>query len=156
MATENEAVGKNAEAPAKTPGTGVDPKTLAGLCYIPILFINILVPLYVLITGKGGRFAKFHAVQALILGVVYFVAAQLVMIPYYIAFGSLYASIFSGKAMNAATFSSMGGMFLMMIPVMLLGVAFLVYSIYLAVKAFGGAEVRVPVIGKYAAGVAGN
>lgn len=147
---------KSAETQVKNQGAGTDPKTLAGLCYIPILFINIIVPLYVLLSGKGGKFAKFHAVQALIMYVAYFVAVQLVMIPYYLAFGSLYAGIFTGKQVGAAALSSMGGMFLMMIPTMLLGVAFLAYSIFLAIKAFGGNEVRVPIIWKYAAKVAGN
>jgi uncharacterized membrane protein len=157
MATVNETVAKkDSGTEANAHGNGPDPKTLAGLCYIPILFINILVPLYVLITGKGGRFAKFHAVQALLMYVAYFILVQLVMIPYYLAFGSIYADLFSGKQVGTAALSSMGGMFVMMIPTMLLFVGFLIYSIYLAVKAFGGNEAQVPVIGKYAAGVAGN
>lgn len=155
MATGNEAdAKKREETPAKS--TEIDPKTLAGLCYIPFLLINILVPLYVLLSGKGGRFAKFHAAQALLLAVVYFILMQIVMIPYYLAFGSLYASIFTGKAASMAALGSMGGMFMLMIPSMLLGVAFLVYSIYLAIKAFGGSEIRVPVVGKYAEKIAGN
>jgi len=147
---------KNVETQAKPQGTGIDPKTLAGLCYIPVAFINVLVPLYVLITGKGGRFAKFHAVQALLMYVAYFILIQLVMIPYYLAFGTIYADLFAGKQVGTAALSSMSGMFVMMIPTMLLFIGFLVYSVYLAIKAFGGNEIQVPVIGKYAASVAGN
>jgi uncharacterized membrane protein len=153
MATEN-AMDKGPETPAKS--AEISPKTLAGLCYMPFLLINVLVPLYVLLTGKGGRFAKFHAAQALLMYVAYFILMQLIMIPYYLAFGTIYADLFTGKQVGAAALSSMGSMFALMVPSMLFGVAFLLYSIYLAIKAFGGADVHVPVIGKYAEKIAGN
>jgi uncharacterized membrane protein len=43
---------------------------LAGLCYLPVPIINVIVPFYVIMARKGGSYAEFHAKQSLLLGAV--------------------------------------------------------------------------------------
>jgi len=48
-------------------------RLLAALCYIPFFLINIIAMLYVLVGHKGGKFARFHAIQSIFLLVAYIV-----------------------------------------------------------------------------------
>lgn len=50
-------------------------KILAGLCYIPIMMIHIFAIIYILLTKSGGRYTKFHALQALAIFVIKIVIA---------------------------------------------------------------------------------
>jgi uncharacterized membrane protein len=120
---------------------GLDGNVAAALGY-PIGIIAIIS----LIMEKENRFVKFHALQSILLHVGFFVVAIAVWI-----IGVILA--IAGMAAAAATNSSaLGG-----IVGMLFGLVWLVMIvgyigglIYGAVKAYGGAEFKLPIIGNMA------
>jgi uncharacterized membrane protein len=120
---------------------GLDGNVAAALGY-PIGIIALIS----LIMEKENRFVKFHALQSLLL----FAAAIVVMIALWVIGAILFVG---GMAASAATNSSaLGGL-----VGMLLGLVWLVFVIALiaaivmgAVKAYGGNEFKLPVIGNMA------
>lgn len=135
-------------APAKEDNT----RLIAGLCYVPFLFINIIAIAYVLITGKGGRFAKFHALQSLFFYIAYTILVIVLEIPILFMMGNAFTKFGPGSSAQDF-FSIWGNMFTIMIPMMLIGLIFLVASIYLAVMAFLGKETRIPVISRFVSSI---
>lgn len=60
----------------KTQVLGLDFKTAGILCYLPICAVNLIASLVVVNSEpKSNRFLQFHAIQSLILCVVYIAAA---------------------------------------------------------------------------------
>ncbi len=102
------------------------------MCYVPVFFINIIAIIIVLVTGKGGKTAKFHAVQGILFFVALVVASALLMLPFSIM----------------EKFMAKGGF--LGIPEMLIGFAALIVSIYVAVMVFTGKEMKLPFIGEIA------
>jgi uncharacterized membrane protein len=120
---------------------GLDGNVAAALGY-PIGIIALIS----LIMEKENRFVKFHALQSLLL----FAAAIVVMIALWVIGAILFVG---GMAASVATNSgALGGL-----VGMLLGLVWLVFVIALiaaivmgAVKAYGGVEFKLPVIGNMA------
>jgi uncharacterized membrane protein len=120
---------------------GIDGNLAAALGY-PIVILALIS----LIMEKENRFVRFHALQALLL----FAAAIVVMIALWVIGAIL---LVAGIAASAATNSgALGGL-----ASMLLGLVWLVFSIAMiaaiilaAVKAYGGVEYKLPVIGNMA------
>ena len=132
-------------------------RLLAGLCYVPVMLVNLIAILYVLLANKGGKYARFHAVQALFFLIAYAVVIQLIMIPGYAGMVGIFdkMSKMSGTGGGASFegtefMEAWTGMMLVTIPAMLLGLVFLVVSIYLAVKVASGTDIRIPFIGDIA------
>jgi uncharacterized membrane protein len=120
---------------------GLDGNVAAALGY-PIGIIAIIC----LIMEKENRFVKFHALQSILLHVGFFVVAIAVWI-----IGVILA--IAGMAAAAATNSgALGGIVGMLFGLLwlVLIVAYLGGLIYAAVKAYGGAEFKLPVIGNMA------
>lgn len=107
-------------------------RLLAGLCYVPVFFINIIAIIIVLVTGKGGKYGKFHAAQGILFFVALVVASVLLMLPFSIM----------------EKFMPKGGF--LGIPELLIGVAALLVSLYVAMMVFTGKEMRLPFIGEVA------
>lgn len=60
----------------KTQVFGLDYKTAAILAYLPICAVNLITSLVIINSEpKGNRFLRFHAMQSLVMMVVYMVAA---------------------------------------------------------------------------------
>lgn len=120
--------------------------TLAALCYIPFFLINILVPLYILIKNEG-RYARFHAVQSLLIVVVSFIISTILSIITYIF---LLLIIGATLAVTDETlgflFSLYGGLFLTMIPAILFSLFYIMFELYLAYAALNGKFVNIPFI----------
>jgi uncharacterized membrane protein len=120
---------------------GLDGNVAAALGY-PIGIIAIIS----LIMEKENRFVKFHALQSILLHVGFFVVAIAVWI-----IGVILA--IAGMAAAAATNSgALGGIVGMLFGLLwlVLIVAYLGGLIYAAVKAYGGNEFKLPVIGNMA------
>jgi uncharacterized membrane protein len=120
---------------------GLDGNVAAALGY-PIGIIAIIC----LIMEKENRFVKFHALQSILLHVGFFVVA--------IAFWIIGVVLaIAGMAAAAATNSgALGGIVGMLFGLLwlVLIVAYLGGLIYAAVKAYGGNEFKLPIIGNMA------
>lgn len=120
---------------------GLDGNLAAALGY-PIGIIAIIC----LIMEKENRFVKFHALQSILLHVAYIVLAIVVVILFIIL-------AFVGMAASMATNSGAGvglmGLLSMLIWFALLA-TYVGALIYTAVKAYGGAMFKLPIIGNMA------
>lgn len=120
---------------------GLDGNVAAALGY-PIGIIALIS----LIMEKENRFVKFHALQSLLL----FAAAIVVMIALWVLSAIL---VVGGIAASAATNSgAFGGLASMLLGLMWLvfAIAFVAALIMGAVKAYGGNEYKLPIIGNMA------
>ena len=57
-----------------------DSRMLGALAYAGAIFIGFLAPLLIYLLAREDRFAKFHALQSLILSVVLFVVIMIVAV----------------------------------------------------------------------------
>jgi uncharacterized membrane protein len=111
---------------------GVAPNVAGLLCYVPCC-IGLVFAIVAAIVEKQSRFVRFHAFQSLLLhgGIIVFLVGLGV----------------AGTLLSAVS----GFLGLILFPLQLLiGVALLGLAILLMVKANGGEEYELPVIGKMA------
>lgn len=125
---------------SQTPGQsgsnlGIAPNLGAMLCYFFLCcFLNVIWAIVVVIVEKQSRLMRFHAFQSLLLSAVGFAAGVAVNIL------SLVVSIAIGGIMGL----------LVHLVWALVGLGFLAASIYMMIKAYGGEETSLPVIGDMA------
>jgi uncharacterized membrane protein len=121
-------------SPASGPtNIGVAPNVGGLLCHIPCC-IGFIFSIVVAVVEKQSRFVRFHAFQSLLLH-----AGMIV-----IGIGFFFVSM-------ALAFANIGILNLLLLPIrMLLGLAFLAVLIVLMIKANGGEEFELPVIGEMA------
>lgn len=117
---------------------GLDANVAAGLCYLPICGISLIMSIIVLVTDKTNKLPRFHAFQSLLL-----LASTIpLVIVYAVGFGI------------ALAIDAMIGFPLFMIIVWLimvvLGLAIFVFLIIALIKAFQGQIYKIPVIGNMA------
>ncbi len=120
---------------------GLDGNIAAALGY-PIGIIALIC----LIMEKENRFVKFHALQSILLHVGFIVVAIALSV-----LGTILA--IAGVAASAATNSgALGGLVGMLIGLvwLVLVVAYVGGLIFAAVKSYGGAEFKLPIIGNMA------
>ena len=116
---------------------GLDANVAAGLAYLPICGVNLIMSIIIIATDKTNKLARFHAAQSLLL-----IAANLViLIPGYLIAGIL-------MAMNSSVTTILGG--LIMLVVAVIGLALFVFLVISAIKAFQGQIYKVPVVGNFA------
>lgn len=112
---------------------GVAPNVGGLLCYIPCC-IGFLFSIVVAVVEKQSRFVRFHAFQSLLLHAVMFV----------IGIGFMFINL-------ALVFMHIGILSLILLPIrLLLGVGLLGLCIFLMIKANGGEEFQLPLIGEMA------
>ena len=120
---------------------GLDGNVAAALCY-PIGILAIVC----LIMEKENRFVKFHALQALLL----FAGAIVIMIALWVI-GAIVVigGIAASAATNSGAFGGLVGMLLGIVWLVFV-IAFIAAIVMGAVKAYGGVEFKLPVIGNMA------
>jgi uncharacterized membrane protein len=112
---------------------GVAPNVGGLLCYVPCC-VGLIVSIVAAVVEKQSRFVRFHAFQSLLLHAGMFV----------IGIGFLFLNF-------ALAFANIGILNLLLIPVrLLLGLAFLAVLVVMMIKANGGEEFSLPVIGDMA------
>lgn len=116
---------------------GLDANVAAGLCYLPICGINLIMSIIVLVTDKTNKLARFHAFQSLLL----LAAALVIEIPAYFLMVIL-------LVMNSTITSLLGGLFGLVLGIF--GLAVFVFLIISLIKAFQGQIYKIPVIGNFA------
>src|SRR5262249_3749751 len=124
---------------------GLDGNLAAALGY-PVGIIAIIC----LIMEKENRFVKFHALQAVLLYVGWIV----LMIAFWII--TIILAVVGVGASAATDSGAIGGIFGSLVGLlgMVIGLAFLAGLIFAAVKAYQGAEFKLPIIGNMAANFA--
>jgi len=112
---------------------GVAPNVAGLLCYVPCC-IGFIFSIVAAIVEKQSRFVRFHAFQSLLLHAAAFV----------VSFG-LYA------AQMALGVANLGAVSLLLSMLgMVVGVAILALLVFMMIKANGGEEFEIPVIGPMA------
>jgi len=117
---------------------GLDPNVAAGLAYLPVCWIHLIMSIIILATEKTNKMVRFHAVQSLLLTgvaivgmivcwvvfIVIFIAAVAIRLPFLGFFGYL---IFLAY-----------------------GIAILAAVVLCLIKAFQGQIFKLPIIGNLA------
>ncbi|PYS24335.1 MAG: hypothetical protein DMF72_05830 [Acidobacteria bacterium] len=120
---------------------GLDGNLAAALGY-PIGIIAIIC----LIMEKENRFVKFHALQSILLHAGFLVIAIALWI---IGIVLLIAGVAASAATNSGAVGGIMGM-LMGLVWLVVVIAYLGGLIFAAVKSYGGAEFKLPIIGNMA------
>ena len=120
---------------------GLDGNVAAALGY-PIGIIAIIC----LIMEKENRFVKFHALQSILLHVGFIVVAIALWI---IGFILIIAGVAASAATSSGAIGSLLGMLIGLVWLVVV-VAYLGGLIFAAVKSYGGAQFKLPVIGNMA------
>jgi len=112
---------------------GLDTNVGALLCYLPICGINLIYSIIVLVTEKDNRFMRFNAFQSLLMiGGLIVGCVAVTIVSIILAFVSSTLSILFGFA------------------TWLVALAFIGLAIFMCVKAYGGSQFKLPVIGDMA------
>jgi len=117
---------------------GLDANVVAGLCYVPVCYINLILSIIVLVTDKTNKLARFHAFQSLFL-----MAGLIVVMILYMCAGIVGAIL--DNALGYAIFTSLLG-----ILSLVLGLGILIAVVIAAIKAFQGQIFKLPIIGNLA------
>lgn len=113
---------------------GLDPNVAAGLAYIPICAVGLIMSIIIIVTDKTNKLARFHAFQSLLLAAVWIVTYIVVILIVGVA-----AAANSGALTLLAT---------LLWFLVILG--FLGAMIFCCIKAFMGQIVKLPIIGNLA------
>ncbi|MEO6655613.1 MAG: hypothetical protein ABIO36_05980 [Pyrinomonadaceae bacterium] len=113
---------------------GLDPNVAAGLAYLPICAVNLIMSIIIVVTDKTNKLARFHAFQSLLLMGVCVVLGIVLGI-----FG----------AIVAVAQSTILALLLLLVEVVFI-LAILGAVIFCMVKAFSGQVFKLPVIGDMA------
>lgn len=124
---------------------GLDGNLAAALGY-PVGIIAIIC----LIMEKENRFVKFHALQSILLHVAFIAVAIVVWI---LGFILLIAGAAASAATNSGAAGGLVGMLFGLIWLVVI-IAYIAGLIMAAVKAYGGAEFKLPIIGNIASNFA--
>ena len=110
---------------------GLDPNVAAGLAYLPVCFIGLIMSIIIIATDKTNKFARFAAFQSVLLHATLIVGYILVMI----------VAVVGAAAQSTiiSLFSLLIWLVVIIVPVICLLVG--------CVMAFMGKQFKVPVIG---------
>jgi len=129
-----------------------DARLYAALSYFPVTIIGLIVSLYVIFTKKGGKYARFHAIQALGVITAIFVIGLVAQSILFVAIlpGMSNSLIRADKDSVTNPFAMMIGVWAAMLPILLLGAFWFVLLTFLAYKAYTGKGIKLPLIGDIA------
>jgi len=117
---------------------GLDANVAAGLCYLPVCAVNLIMSIIVIATDKTNKLARFHAFQSILL----MLASIPLVIVYMIGFGIALAI---DSAIGFPLFT-----ILVWLIMTVLGLALLVFTIIAMIKAFQGQIYKIKFIGDMA------
>ncbi|HLW78398.1 MAG TPA: DUF4870 domain-containing protein [Terriglobia bacterium] len=124
-------------------------RTLAMLAHILQVFVGFIAPLVILVVKRQSRFVSFHAVQALLWQVIYFVIAMLAMVAWFAVVFSI-ALAHSGSSSNPQPAEVFLAFPLMLLFLMAGWATGLVLAIVYGIKASNGEWAEYPLIGRWA------
>ena len=121
------------ENPGKS-ALGLDPNVAAGLAYIPICAVGLIMSIIILVTDKTNKLARFHAFQSLLL--------MGVSIILYVIVGLI---VGVAAAADSGAMALLGTLLYFAVLIGILGAI-----IFSCIKAFMGQIFKLPVIGNMA------
>jgi len=110
---------------------GLEPNVAAGLAYLPICFVNLVMSIIIIVTDKTNRVARFAAFQSLLLFAVMVVGYLITMVV-----------AVAGAAANSSALS-----LLSLVVWLVLIIGPLLASLVGCIMSFMGKEFKLPVIG---------
>ncbi|MBK9216759.1 MAG: hypothetical protein IPM59_14405 [Chloracidobacterium sp.] len=113
---------------------GLDANVAAGLAYIPICLVGIVMSIIIIATDKTNKLARFHAFQSLLL-----MALSIVL---YLVVGLI---VGVAAAADSGALALLGSLLYFVVLLGILGAV-----IFCCIKAFMGQIVKLPVIGNMA------
>src|SRR6185436_20340245 len=117
---------------------GLDANVVAGLCYVPVCYINLILSIITIVTDNTNKLARFHAFQS-----IFLMIGLIVVMVLYMCAGIVGAIL--DNALDYAVFTSLLGILSI---ILFLGI--LIAVIIAAIKAFQGQIYKLPVIGNMA------
>jgi uncharacterized membrane protein len=140
-------------SPAGKSVFGLDQNIAALLCYLPVMFIHLIVSIAVIAQDKENKIVRFHAFQSLFL-TAFSTILQIVL------FG-LFFVLWIGGGIASFAIDSSTGVPIVSIIVMILwflvvflmagvGLAMLVVLIVAMIKAYNLQKWKIPLVGKFA------
>ena len=127
-----------------------DERLLSLLCHLSSFLGGIILPVIIWATQKDkSKFVRFHSLQAIFF---HLTIAALIIILVFLFLVIVFAGIGLSNLENLNSSDNMPPfmIFFMVIfygGIFLIAIAFLAYSIYLAIKAFNGELIRIPILG---------
>ena len=122
------------ENPSGKSALGLDPNVAAGLAYIPICAVGLIMSIIILVTDKTNKLARFHAFQSLLL-----MAVSIVLY-----FGA--AFIFGiAAAANSGALTLLGSLIWFVVVI-----GIFIAVVFCCIKAFMGQVFKLPIIGNLA------
>ncbi len=125
-------------SPLGPSSTNMDPKTAAGVSYI----LTWLTGLIIFVMEKQNRFVRFHALQAILLGVT----ATVVSIAFYIV---IFILLIIAAAANSNFLAGLFGL-LLLLGFLVIGVGGFIGWLLGLINAFQGKYFKLPVLGNWA------
>ena len=141
MSTPYAAGGPPPEAPGGKTSLGLESNLGAALCYLAnfICCLGLVLAVIFLVTEKENRFVKFHAVQSLFLVVLEIVFAIILEI----------LTVILRLALSIVDMGWIAGLLTWVLGILLLFIFFILLLIA-GIKAYGGQEYKLPLIGGFA------
>ncbi|VVB56764.1 Uncharacterised protein [uncultured archaeon] len=119
-------------------------RQFAALCYVPVMLINFAAMFFVFFEKKGGKYARFHALQSLALTLIIVISVVVLNV---VVIAGVMAGFMSGNLL-----ALVGVWALTMVAAFALVFIPLVALVVIAIRVWGGHDVRLPLIAKYVDG----
>ena len=131
-------------------------KLIAGLCYLPLLCINLIAIGYVLLGKNGDKYAKFHALQGLCLFAVWFFIGMALFVLIWIPQSMDKMATFQQKLVDAqgaqnttAITSAMSEYYSGMLPAFAISFIPMLLFLLLAFLVAIGKDIQIPVLKEF-------
>lgn len=137
---------------------GLDQNVAALLCYLPIMFVNLIVSIAVIAQDKENKIVRFHAFQSLFLTLASTVLQIVLFVLFFVLWiggGIVGYAIDSSTGVPVVSIIVMILWFVVVLVMMGIGIGSLVVLIIAMVKAYNLQKWKVPIVGKFAEKYAG-
>jgi len=132
---------------------GLDQNVAALLCYLPIMFIHLIVSIAVIAQDKDNKIVRFHAFQSLFLTIFSTVLQVILVVLFFVLWiggGLAGFAIDSATGVPIVSIIVMIIWFLFVILMAGLGIGTLVVIVIAMIKAYSLQKWKIPIVGKFA------
>ena len=137
---------------------GLDQNVAALLCYLPFLFIHLIVSIAVITQDKENKIVRFHAFQSLFLTIGSTILQVVLFVLFFVLWiggGIASYAIDSSTGVPIVSIIVMILWFLVMLVLAGVGLGTLIFLIVAMIKAYNLQIWKIPIVGKFAEKYAG-